>query len=76
MRPLVLIAASGADADAWRKEHIVVGGSVVVVTPRSIRAARGVTAFAILATTAGRLHPKYQEMLDDARPSVMAQVLR
>lgn len=76
-RCLVLIAVSGADAGAWQERHIAsFPGRVVVVTPRSIQAARGVTAFAVLVTDAAADHPRLQEMLEESMPTVLAQVLR
>jgi hypothetical protein len=77
MRCIVLIAASGADAGRWVKTHMpVFDGRVVVVTAHSPNAARGVTAFAVLATPSGRRLPNFDELLADARLAVTAQVLR
>jgi hypothetical protein len=68
---IVLIAADMGDGRAWigRQPR---PGPVVVVTPRSPDGCRGVTADAILVTDLASMHPKLDELVAVALPSIMA----
>ena len=73
MAAVVLIAASHADARAWAREQPAAPLRLVVVTPHSPDAARGVVADAVLSTSAGRAAKSYQRLLEVSLPSVAAR---
>lgn len=61
----IIIAADQADARAYAERH---GETThIAVTPRSMVHARGRLG-PVYATRKARLHPRYADMLQDARP--------
>lgn len=69
----ILIAASKADGFAWWDSQPA-PPSCTVITPRSPRGARGITADMVLVTPAMQGHPKLRELIAEAIPSVWASL--
>lgn len=72
MAPVVLIAASRAEARAWLDRQPAPPVDVIVVTPHSPDAARGRTAAAIFATPAATAAPSYARLVEVSAPAVVA----
>lgn len=68
--PIVLIACSMAEGRAWADTQPAAPRPLVVVTPHSPDAARGVSAAAVLATDMARLLPQYRRLLENCLPCV------
>lgn len=73
MSTLIVLAASTQDYLDWSQAQPCMPRGVVVVTPRSVNRALGLTVEGILATPAAREHPRFGLMVEMSMPATTAR---
>lgn len=66
----LLICDTLADGRSWAAEHP--GWDFKLVPMRSPSSARGLTAFGITWTPMAKSHPRFDEVLDECMPALLA----